>query len=504
MSNIYVQEPHTSGKVVLHTTYGDIDIELWSKETPKTCRNFLQLCLEGYYNDTIFHRIVPEFIIQGGDPTGTGSGGESIYGKPFADEFHSRLRFIRRGLVAMANAGPNDNGSQFFITLARTDELQNKHTIFGKVVGDTIFNVIRMGQLDIDSNERPLYPPKIITTEVLNNPFDDIIPRMTPAEKAALEKAEELEKQKAKKKKEKKNSNLLSFEEEGDAEAVRVKIKSSHDLLKDDPRLRKAEAVESQKAAMKEGEKAKVRELEQRVKVASSDVTNADDKDDESAAEFDRRMRESVKERMAGKQEKKLDQREVVRNEIDKVKQEIQALNKRKSEMQEREKESKKPKVSMLELERQKYLNGKQRATSRKDSSRENELMKRFNSFTKKLSQAVKENKSDDTELPRQRPEPSGKSCELHGVPGCESCGNAENANETEETDEGWITHVMIAEKDRKGKDLMQRQESVHDYVVIDPRERKEQALRNEREKRRGKSSRDRASSKERSYERRS
>lgn len=92
--------------------------------------------MEGYYNDTIFHRIVAGFIIQGGDPEGTGEGGESAFedGEPFADEFHSRLRFVRRGLVAMANSGqPNDNRSQFFITLDATPELQNKHTIFGKV-----------------------------------------------------------------------------------------------------------------------------------------------------------------------------------------------------------------------------------------------------------------------------------------------------------------------------------------------------------------------------------
>lgn len=105
--------------------------------------------MEGYYNDTIFHRIVANFIVQGGDPEGTGMGGESVYegGRPFADEFHSRLRFVRRGLVAMANSGvPNDNRSQFFITLDATMELQNKHTIFGKVTfgyillsGSTLF-----------------------------------------------------------------------------------------------------------------------------------------------------------------------------------------------------------------------------------------------------------------------------------------------------------------------------------------------------------------------------
>uniref|UniRef100_A0A8C7EI03 Peptidyl-prolyl cis-trans isomerase n=1 Tax=Nothoprocta perdicaria TaxID=30464 RepID=A0A8C7EI03_NOTPE len=125
--------PFVFVQVLLRTTAGDIDIELWSKEAPKACRNFVQLCMEEYYNNTIFHRVVPGFIIQGGDPTGTGSGGDSIYGAPFKDEFHSRLRFNRRGLVAMANAGPHDNGSQFFFTLGRADELNNKHTIFGKV-----------------------------------------------------------------------------------------------------------------------------------------------------------------------------------------------------------------------------------------------------------------------------------------------------------------------------------------------------------------------------------
>ncbi|ROT79509.1 putative peptidyl-prolyl cis-trans isomerase CWC27-like isoform X2 [Penaeus vannamei] len=143
MSNIYIQEPSTEGKVLMVTSAGDFDIELWSREAPKACRNFVQLCMESYYNGTIFHRVIPGFIVQGGDPTGTGEGGESIYGKPFRDEFHSRLRFVRRGLVAMANAGPHDNGSQFFFTLGQCPELQNKHTIFGKVTGNTLYNLPR-------------------------------------------------------------------------------------------------------------------------------------------------------------------------------------------------------------------------------------------------------------------------------------------------------------------------------------------------------------------------
>ncbi|KPM08633.1 peptidyl-prolyl cis-trans isomerase-like protein 5 [Sarcoptes scabiei] len=240
MSGIYIQEPPTKGKVLLKTTVGDIDIELWSKETPLACRNFIQLCLEGYYNNCLFHRLVKKFIVQTGDPTGTGFGGESIYGKSFKDEFHSRLRFVRRGLVAMANGGEkDDNGSQFFFTLESTPELQNKHTIFGKVTGKTLYNMLRLGEGDVDRNERPLYPHKIISTEILNNPFDDIKPR----EEAKKSKSTKLKNEEEKAKpKGKKNFALLSFGDEAEEDdeiyqntttMFKKKGKSSHDLLND-------------------------------------------------------------------------------------------------------------------------------------------------------------------------------------------------------------------------------------------------------------------------------
>ncbi len=81
----FEQEPPTTGKVTLHTTYGDLEIELWCKETPRTCSNFIQLCMESYYNQTIFHRVIKDFMIQGGDPTGTGDGGDSVWGRSFPD-----------------------------------------------------------------------------------------------------------------------------------------------------------------------------------------------------------------------------------------------------------------------------------------------------------------------------------------------------------------------------------------------------------------------------------
>ncbi len=232
---------------MLRTTVGDIDIELWSREAPKACRNFVQLCLEGYYDNNLFHRLVKGFIVQTGDPTGTGMGGESIYGQQFKDEFHSRLRFVRRGLVAMANSGvKDDNGSQFFFTLNSCPELQNKHTIFGKVTGNTIYNMIKLEESDVDQNERPLFPHKIISTEILLNPFTDIIPR-------TLKKKNEPKIDEKPKVKGSKNFNLLSFGDEAEEEEEEVilaskefqgKSKSSHDLLTNDPKLSSIPAVE--------------------------------------------------------------------------------------------------------------------------------------------------------------------------------------------------------------------------------------------------------------------
>ncbi len=119
---------------ILETRHGNIKIKLFEEEAPKTCENFITHIKNGYYDGLIFHRVIKEFMIQGGDPTGTGRGGESIWGKSFKDEFSPNLKFDRKGLLAMANAGPNTNGSQFFITTVETPWLTNHHTIFGEVV----------------------------------------------------------------------------------------------------------------------------------------------------------------------------------------------------------------------------------------------------------------------------------------------------------------------------------------------------------------------------------
>ncbi|KAH0547869.1 hypothetical protein GP486_008390, partial [Trichoglossum hirsutum] len=220
MATVYNLEPTPTAKVLLTTTSGDILLELFAKQTPLASRNFLQHCLDGYYDSTIFHRLVPGFIIQGGDPTGTGEGGESIYNDQannvFADEFHSRLKFNRRGLLGMANGGQrDDNGSQFFLTLEKTEELNGKNTLFGRVVGDTIYNVMKMSEAElVDGTERPMYPTKVLGAEVLVNPFEDMVVReRRVADEAGIKK--KVGKRKAKRKG---GKALLSFggEEEGD------------------------------------------------------------------------------------------------------------------------------------------------------------------------------------------------------------------------------------------------------------------------------------------------
>lgn len=120
--------------VVLETTKGKIELSLYPESAPKACENFIGLVQKGYYDGIIFHRVIKNFMIQGGDPTGTGRGGHSLWKAPFEDEVHKDIKFDKKGLLAMANAGPNTNGSQFFITTVPTPWLNMRHTIFGEVV----------------------------------------------------------------------------------------------------------------------------------------------------------------------------------------------------------------------------------------------------------------------------------------------------------------------------------------------------------------------------------
>ena len=147
--------------VVLQTNQGDVTLELWGDKAPKTVENFTGLVEKGYYDGIIFHRVIKGFMIQGGDPTGTGMGGESLWGGKFEDEFFPNLTFDKGGLIAMANAGPNTNGSQFFITTVATYWLNGRHTIFGKVV-DGYDVVKKIEDVKTGRGDKPIEEQKII------------------------------------------------------------------------------------------------------------------------------------------------------------------------------------------------------------------------------------------------------------------------------------------------------------------------------------------------------
>lgn len=150
---------------VMKTNMGTIEIKLFPDKTPTTVENFVGLSNKGYYNGLIFHRVIDRFMIQGGDPTGTGMGGESFWGSKFEDEFTPELTFNKEGILAMANAGPGTNGSQFFITLAPTPHLNNHHTIFGEVVkGQDVVRAI--GKVKTQRGDRPVQDVKMETVTI--------------------------------------------------------------------------------------------------------------------------------------------------------------------------------------------------------------------------------------------------------------------------------------------------------------------------------------------------
>lgn len=153
--------------IVMETSQGTIEITLMPDIAPKTCENFIGLTKKNYYDGIVFHRIIPQFMIQGGDPTGTGAGGQSLWGKSFADEVaHVRtVNFNTEvGLLAMANSGPNTNGSQFFITTVPTPWLNGNHTIFGKVTAG--YDVVKKLEAQGTPSGKPRSEQKILKAYV--------------------------------------------------------------------------------------------------------------------------------------------------------------------------------------------------------------------------------------------------------------------------------------------------------------------------------------------------
>ncbi|KIY48138.1 cyclophilin-like protein [Fistulina hepatica ATCC 64428] len=450
----------TRGRVILETTAGDIDIELWSKEAPKACRNFIALSLEGYYDGVIFHRIVPGFLVQTGDRTGTGGGGESFFGEPFEDEIHPRLRFAHRGLVAMANNGTkNSNDSQFIITLDRADELHGKHTLFGRCVGDTVYNVMKIGEMEIDKTERPLYPPKIKRVRVVDNPFDDIVPRITAEEKRAQQKAREQaqreREEEIKRKGAKKNVNLLSFAddpEEADSEPTIKKTAIVRpDLAEPGPTARVPNFVVELSAPQtdKNGK---------RGRVDSPEEPKSSKKGKEKEEDITK-----IREQHAREHASEADARKV---EIAKMEEEIRKLNKKRGgDDSDDEPTKKRPKVSYLEQEMAKYKK-LQRPGKRRD---EGDVLAALDSFRGKLQSRL----HGDSDAMGDHADAAG------GAEAKDAPLATEDPGVEVDDDLGFLGHELHFPKD----DGEETRKAEHDYEVIDPRQRGAQAKEEERKR---------------------
>ncbi|KAF2181711.1 cyclophilin-like protein [Zopfia rhizophila CBS 207.26] len=506
MSAVYNLEPQPTAKVLLQTTSGDLELELFAKQTPLTSRNFLQLCLDGYYNNTIFHRLVSGFIIQGGDPTGTGQGGESSYdGEPFADEFHSRLKFNRRGLLGMANTGKkDDNGSQFFFTLGNTPELTGKNTLFGRVAGDTIYNLMKMAEAEIaeGSDERPMYPTQITGAEILVNPFEDMVKRVRTAERNG-------EKKVVKKAKRKAGKTLLSFggdeDDEVEAKPVLKRAKFNTKLVsagEETPsKLNNTpipKAPETEKAIPIRKPAHKSRSPSPPPKVAPKVVPKSPPRGKQRTLSP---STPSSREPSPKSKQQSL---------LERTNAQIAALKesmKRNTSVQSAAPTKKK--AALEAMIPSTSTRGRRRGAGANSASSEKATLDLLSAFKSKLESAPPETTKiasspsiPEADAPQNGDhEPLGNGtkpaapteeeevpCDLHFIVGCQSCTAWDKQDQDESDDDaGWMSHALTFAKDRLGKDLEWKRKNEEDLVVIDPREK----ARELKEERRGKRERE-------------
>ncbi|KAB8342784.1 hypothetical protein FH972_022382 [Carpinus fangiana] len=497
MSTLYNLEPLPTGKCVLHTTSGDLEFELFAAQCPLAARSFIQHCLDGYYDGTAFHRVVPGFIIQGGDPTGTGSGGESGLdgGQPFADEFNPRLKFNRRGLLGMANGGAkDDNGSQFFVTLGKADELNGKHTMFGRIqASDTIYNLVKMGETELteaEGSDRPMYPTKITGSDVLVNPFENMVKRarITPAEAAlAGPPKKKVKKTKAK--------QLLSFGggDEGDEDATPVvkglanpklldtgappgkNSTSDRKAARSPPRQRRSPPPPVAKAAPTQPPKRSTRSPSSSPSPSPSPEPEHAKHDillskaNAQIAELKQSLRRNVTQAPKDAPKKK------------------SALEAMIPEGATRGRKRKAPgggggvsRDEQRALDEFRRFQQRLEAASTKDADVKPEK--------KAANGRAHSVQDDDTRAGAEADEDEEVAvCELHFVPNCQSCRRWEREEEDEGDDdegEGWMAHRLTFEKDRLGKDLEWKRQNEQIMEVFDTKTR-EKEFREERRRKR-------------------
>ncbi|KAJ2968997.1 hypothetical protein NQ176_g8900 [Zarea fungicola] len=506
MSAIYNLEPQPTASAIIHTTLGEILVELFAKQTPLTCRNFLQHSLDGYYDGTVFHRLVPNFILQGGDPTGTGNGGESIYdggafagdldpwpmderrgrnagptGINFRDEFHSRLKFNRRGLLAMANEGHIDsNGSQFFFTLDKTEELNGKNTLFGRVAGNTIYNLAKIGESEVEEgSDRPMYTVKIDRIEILVNPFEDMKKRSRVATHTQ-KKPEEKEKRK----KRKAGKQLLSFgDDEGDEEVASLPKKAKFDtrIVMDDgsgdapptEKSKKAKSTKKEKNSVVKStdEKDRQRTEDRPAEATTTDEPAKDQIEDDAQSVYSEPPKKTAlqiaNEEMAAL---KASMRRTVPTETHEE-------PKQKSML-----------ASMIPETSIRGARKRHAGSSKAVTADDPATLKLLQSFQARLDSAQpskgfgKEEDKDDGEVREGQAaaDEEAELCDLHFIANCQSCTSWDKQEKEESDDEGWMAHKLSFAADKLGKDLRNRKKAEEELVVIDPRSR-EQSIRDEK-----------------------
>ncbi|KHN98294.1 Peptidyl-prolyl cis-trans isomerase, cyclophilin-type [Metarhizium album ARSEF 1941] len=505
MSTIYNLEPQPTASAIIHTTLGEILVELFAKQTPLTCRNFLQHSLDGYYDGTIFHRLVPGFILQAGDPTGTGNGGESIYdggafggdldpwpmderrgknagptGVNFKDEFHSRLKFNRRGLLGMANESRADtNGSQFFFTLDKAEELNGKNTLFGRVAGDTIYNLAKIGESEVDAaTERPLYPVRIERVEILVNPFEDMKKRWRVATQAVQKPAEA---DRPKKKKRKAGNQLLSFgDEEGGEEEQGLAFKRA----RFDTRLI---AREEEPDERPKDERAAKRKSPKEDKKKQHTV-RAEHYDEERRASNQESVKLRSEAEAGGRDEAEelSDEPEPpTKTALQKANEELAALkaSMRRTIHSEKPAEDTKKKSALESMIPESSMRARKRRPGGNNSSANDDeaAMRLLRAFQSRLDKAPPEKQIQGSAEKGDEDSGSGETagagdeaelCDLHFIASCQSCTAWDKQDKEESDDEGWMSHSLSFAADKLGKDLSNRKKAEEELVVIDPREK--------------------------------
>ena len=548
MASTYNTEPPPTATVLLHTTAGPITLSLFAAQTPLTCRNFLQHLIDGYYDNTPFHRVVPGFVIQGGDPTGTGEGGENIYDEdeeefgrlnaPWAkvlrkevgervvlgDEVHGRLRFNRRGLVGMAKDGMGGYGSQWFVTLgdARA-ELDGRMTMFGRVEGEGIYNVMKIAEGEVvEGSERPVYPVRVERGEVLAWPKGEAWEGMRArvrVERRVVEE-EKGKEGKGKKKKGKAGKVMLSFADEGEEEVVVRPGKAKFNTKLFAGEEVEGEGVKATANGRPKTKLAPVPEAAQEVagppppaktsttvhrkrKSPSPDPTPIPLHSPEPPSKRRKPSFHDTTTQLPLRDEESPSRSptpEVQPSKQSALDAEIAALKVSMRRDVAVVPEKAKKKSALEELIPETSIKGRKRPRPGEGGTGDAATLKMLNAFKARLDGVVRE---DGGSTNRRAVKANGKInsdeaaakdgdeaeeaalCDLHFIANCRSCRNWDqndaHGNHDLSDDDGkeWMAHALSFEKDRLGKDLTWKRKTEEELVVIDPRE-KERAIKAE------------------------